>query len=350
MHCIKKAMSFRFEHSFEPKLLYISDCWITGIICDPTGTLRVEEVTRPEITHPMPIDQAMEILERAWDGMHDEVHNNTIPIFCLHDLDPHSEGVKSFLYAPIPIGIENQIKAIGLSRPLDMRTIAGRGKSGVIGKTVVDFRSDRIIVIGNARNLCYRFKILGERLRFPCDKPHRVLDELLDKIKLQSSDTLGTSLLIGGFGTVFGFEAALMFTKLQKLSSDEYEGHIIACILSFLSILFFCMFEAFEGRIVAFSSWWTTRSKLISWFIFLMGLLTAPAVAFAPINPLLVCNAIRLIGILLVLSCAVTNLGQVFFEEGLTKRSTLIWWLAMALFMLFTPMMDYIPSGQFGKK
>ncbi len=348
---IRGVLSFKIEHAFEPKLLRVSDYWLSGITGDPTSHLQVVALTKPQGMRPIPLDEAVALLEGAWESTRNRASIDVlIPIFCLHDVDPHVEGLRAFLSETIPKGIERQIKTVGLLNPLDLRTVAGPGKSGVIGKTVVDFRSDRIIVIGNARNVCRRFQILGDRFLFPVSVSHKLPSELMEKVKLQTTDTLGSSLLISGFGALFAFEAAFLFGKLQNLNITDYGWRLIACALSFLNILAFLVLEAFEGRIVAFSAWWTTKTKMISWVLFLIVVLTSPIAVFSPISPPLVCLAIRLLGMVLILSCLVTNLGQLFFEQGLTKRITLIWWLTMAIFISTTSMLDFVPLAQMGQK
>jgi len=229
-----------------------------------------------------------------------------------------------------------------MRKPFDLRTESGAGEPRVIVGTIVDVQSERIVIAGNAVNLSERIRSLGARLYFPEQEAAPIQRTITGNLRFQSIDPLGSSLYIGGYGAVFAFEAVYVVSQLGEAVAARQVGNLIACVLVFLSVLGFLAFEAFEAGTVAFSPWWTARANLVSWAVFLtMVFGLAPFTWFVPIPPSVLGPAVRFLGTLLIISCILTTLGQVFFGAGLTKRTTLIWWAAMAFLILAVPLLPW---------
>ncbi|GBE52841.1 hypothetical protein BMS3Bbin14_01316 [bacterium BMS3Bbin14] len=342
---ISRIARFTFEHTWEPRFLRVHKFWITGLFRDENGHIALFTVAESESRGFLSVDAALRLLERKWQRLSAKTSSGFIaPVFCLHDANPHCEGVRAFLVPNLPPTLIRQIARLKMQHPFDLRTEAETGKSGIIGKTIVDIQTDRILILGNAANLLNRIRIVGSRISCPQDDTASVLKSIAENLKTHAIDPLGSSLLMGGFGAVFAFEAAYIIARLQNANLSSEGGNLIACVIVFLSVLAFLAVEAFEARIVAFSAWWTTRAKLVSWLSFLTMLITAPFAFFLPVSSAVLCIWIRTFGTILVTACFITHLGQIFFGSGLTKRLMLVWWLAMAIFCSVIPLLDLIPT------
>ena len=155
---------------------------------------------------------------------------------------------------------------------------------------------------------------------------------------------MGSSLLIGGLGAILAFEARFVITSIQGLDADSFGGLLIAASISLLGIVSFLVREAFESRTVAFSSWWTTRPKVMSWVIFLALVLVAPLIFFVSVDAKLLCETVRWAGFALMLACAVATSGEILFGEGLSKGIAMTWWLSLMCLVAFVPLLDQVPS------
>jgi hypothetical protein len=78
---------------------------------------------------------------------------------------------------------------------------------------------------------------------------------------------------------------------------------LFGCALSMLGTLGFLVQEGRPARVAAFSSWWTLKFNLASWFIFLIILLAAPISFFVDVDSRALCEAMRWIGSLLMATC-----------------------------------------------
>lgn len=344
--CIVTRSFFRFltysvdlETIFAPKQLLVSNYWLSVIIWCNNQHINVVKLSCTRGKSPIPLDEAVVKLEQEWANVRSDFPQEIIPVFCLHNINPFVEGVRALLLPNLPKVIERQIAALRLRNPINLRTHVGPKNSGMLGKTVVDFDTDRFVVIGNAQWFCKTLATLGKRLTIPCDRT-RTVSQIKDMMCKHNISPVGSSLLIGGLGTVFAFEVAFLVTRIQGIDTNNSSGLLIVCVLSLLGILAFLVQEASESHIVAFCPWWAVKSKIVSWFIFLGALIVSPICFFVPVNSRLLCEATRWTGLLLMTSCAITNIGQIFFQSGLSKRFTLIWWLFLIFSVALLPLLD----------
>ncbi|MCF8070681.1 MAG: hypothetical protein K9M96_09385 [Deltaproteobacteria bacterium] len=331
------------ETVFAPKQLRVSESWLSALTWDNNNHIAMQEIARVQTKRCQPLDEAVATLEQKWTAAREELPKETIPIYCLHDVNPFIEGVCALLIPDLPSRIEKQLASLQLRNPVNLRSQVGPETSGVLGKTVVDFTPDRLIAIGNARWFCKSLGTLGERITI-LRNPAAAVSQIKDMLCAHNLTPVGSSLLIGGLGTVFAFEAAFLVTRIQGIDLKGSAWLLIACVLSLLGILAFLVQEAFESHIVAFCPWWTVKTKIISWVVFLAMLLVSPICFFVPVDSRLLCQVIRWAGLLLMGACAVTSFGQIFFQAGLSKRFALIWWLTIICFVITLPLLDLIPS------
>lgn len=332
------------ETIFEPRQLWVSDYWLSGISWDDNRHIHVIELARAEGRRRVPLDEAIVKLEEEWGKVRSDRTQKVIPIFCLQEVSPFVCDVRALLLPNLPKRIERQIASLRLCNPVDLRTPVGPKKWGLLGKTVADLGPDRFVVIGNAQWFCKTLATLGERLTIPNNRV-RAVNQIRRIMCEYNNPPIGTSVLIGGLGAVFAFEAAFLITRIQGIDTRSSSWLLIACVLSLLGVLSFLVQEAFESRIVAFCPWWAIKFKIVSWVAFMAGLLSSPVCFFVSVNSRVLCEATRWGGLLLISACAVATLGQIFFQAGLSKRIAVIWWLVLLSLVALLPLLDLNPSA-----
>ena len=338
-HSTMDVLRYRIDlgKALTPKQLRVHDYWLIAITRDAHGHLLLSERCTTREKRRCPVDGAL--VELRTQAAETSPGSDSIPVLCLHDLDPLPGGVRCLLLPSMPAKIEEQISSLGLSDTIAINAHAGPPRYGVIGSTLIDFGHERIIVLGNAKRFCDIANVIGRRFEFSANRSELVA-QLRKLFVSQGIEPVGSRLVIGGLGTIFAFEAAFLITRMQGIDPGENTFLLISVILVFLSIVGFLVQEAFESRIAAFTPWWTLKPKLASWVVFIAFLVAAPISFFVPLDGMHVCHAVRYSGLALIVSCLMAAIGQIHFEAGLTKGMVLTWWLVLGGIILIAPVLD----------
>lgn len=281
------------------------------------------------IVSKTPIDEAFLNMEKEQSGL-DEKCNNipTIPIFCLTAPVPNIQRAESLFIPRIPIGINKQIVNFHLRNPRNL-SLRHPTLQGIIGSTLIDVTSDRILIIGNTDEAVNYLRILCSRLSIDQRSKEDLacsINELLDRYP---TFMLGTSMIIGTFGAVVSFMAGFLLNAPTP-SIITLPTYILVVVLALISILFFLYEESFEDKIFVFMYDWAIRLRLAVWAVFITLIIFF---AFSSVSDMIEYIIILLAcTIILNLTCVVSYGGIFFSERGLTKRIM----IKFRIFMIFS--------------
>ncbi len=341
---IRSLVHLDIVHFLEPKKLCVEDYWLCGLVRTEEKHIDTTELVKPEGQRPAALDFAAVQLGEAWATLGDERRSRVvIPIWCFDGLSPFISGVKSFLVADLPITLSRQISSLCLENPVEIKTAVGKDREDALTYTVVDVSSSRIVIIGNVREVLVYLHTLGSRLSFAEEDPREISGRVRQMLSSGYIEPLGTNLLIGGFGAIFGFECAFLGQKLLSIGDGGF-WEAFASIVAMLAIVAFLVQEALENRIVAFAAKWNVKVKLFTWILFLGLIISVPCLIFGSVGERILLLYFRLLSIGVILSCGVANLGQIFFQRGLRKKTVLILWATLAFFIGSLPLLDLIQS------
>lgn len=330
------------ERVLEPRRILVDDYTLRAIAVDGTGELCMIVLGRPFGERPALIDDAAARTESMWRSLDPNSKRNVvIPVICLDGIFPSIGGTRALLFPNLCPTISRQIQALRLQSPIDVRTMVAKN---VVGTSVVDFRDDSIIIIGNSSALAAEIEVLCSRLHLPVADGASLGLRIRALLLAHHTDPVGSTLLIGGLGTILAFEVKIVADKIMPLSST-YSGQLISCAVGLLCAVVFLMQEAFNDKLVAFGCRWTRKTRLMCWISFLALLIwVLPfGASEGDAYPFVLFGAIRLFSVAINLFSVTTTFGQILYEAGISKQMTLVWWLAMSIFILLVPLLDYLP-------
>ena len=136
---------------------------LMALVSHSSGNVDIKEVAVDLSEHPLFIDKAnIEIREKYQELPSDQKSRIIIPVFCLDSPSPSINSAASLLVRNIPDSLSNQIAALQLENPIEVRTKVS-GTQGAIGSTLIDITSERIVIIGNTQEAVEYLRLLGYR-------------------------------------------------------------------------------------------------------------------------------------------------------------------------------------------
>lgn len=320
----------------EPKHFKINRLSLWGLFEDSSGRPYLAEIQRLNNAKSYSFYESVVELSNVADKLQGTHENELIlPVYCIGDIDPIIGGVKSFLAPNIPKPLKVDIQSLRLHRPLEIKFSTGKNESGALVNTIIDFSYHKIFIIGNFEKAISQFKTILDVFFFPDKEPKSLSKDLHHIFTTYIPKPAGSKLLIGGFGAIYAFLFAFIVNKCLTLSLSF--GELFSFILGLFSIVCFLTLEAFEDNIIAFSSKWVLKYIIAGWYLFLLLLFVSPFLIFGHLNLKSFLPVFGILAIAILFVCFIRTLGSVFFNYGVTKRTVLILWIALALFIILLP-------------
>lgn len=332
-----------FSNYFAPKRILVQKYWLSKLVINELGNLDLIKLKIYELEHPLPIDEAHQNLISDWHIIEGEDKSNVIyPLFCFEKISPLFEGIKSLLLPKLPCTIIKQIASLKLEDPIEIRTMIGSSTTGYVGKSIFDVSAERMTIIGNSSFIEEYIKTIGYRFTFTKFEKEELAEQIKKFLSSYNPTPLGLNFLLAGLGAIFSFEAAFIFNQIMQMSQISF-GKLFSFILSIFSIIVFLVQEMFEDKIVAFACKWTMFFRKVAWITFLAILFVSPIFLIVGASPLTYLLGLRFTSLLIIICYFIANLGQIFYEIGLTKSITLILLLALFFIILFLPFLANSP-------
>jgi hypothetical protein len=319
----------------EPSKITVDEYWLNILEHTGNGHFSITSGYKPPRGKKSTLEFIVSDLNNAWIGKKNPNSETCqVPIWCLNNLNPYAEGVRSFLIPHMSRSLHKQIASLMLQEPIEVRTMIRSDSVLAISKSVIDITPERIIIIGNTGSVLQLIENLGSRMSFPKIDPISITERLRNLILTYHIDPVGTSLFVGGFGAVFGFEASFFYTKIFEFKVVQ-PLEIIITMLGMLAVIFFLFEQAFESRISAFAPRWTLYTQILSWSFFLLFILGGGVVIFGQPDARELISWFRIFSLLLIASCLSGDLGRIFFNSGLNKLAAVVLWLFLFVTIYF---------------
>ncbi|MGB2800638.1 MAG: hypothetical protein WBC82_12435 [Dehalococcoidia bacterium] len=338
--CIIKL---KLSVTYERQTLKVTDFWLSSIVSSPEGFLKIVHIWKRNDSGIVTVNEAIKRMRQVWESNKHTQINGTfmIPIWCMQNPIPYIEGTRAMLVANLPDTLINDIKALRLHNPFDIRTMSN---SSQISRTVIDITPERIILLGNARTIIELVERACSRFELTSNEPKKLVEEIRLLILSQYSDPVGSHLIIGGIGMAFAVVLGLLINYL--ISSDSLSMyHWLALVAVLLAVIYFLATEAFSERFLAFVPGWCSKCNLLSWVFFLMLLIYIMPLVVLQSSPFVIMLFVSATSICLAFCCFLTALGSIFFDfdlSGFTKNTAIIGWIFVIIIIIGSNIADII--------
>lgn len=338
---VARIRAFHPLSTLQPKTLTVDTYWLAILKTCDDGHFTIENVTTPVRSKRSSLQTIERELTKVSSMVGAGQESVWIPIWCLNNLDPYPEGVRSFLISHLPGSLHEQLAALRMEEPVEFRTMIRSDSKVAIGKSVIDLTSEKIVILGNAHSVLELLRNLGKRFVYPVNDTSAFASRVRTFLSAHYIDPIGTSLLVGGFGAIFGFVASLLFTKVLE-AKDIHFVELMNLIMGMMAIIFFLLEQGFESRIVAFAPRWGVGWLIASWFLFLSFIIGGTIVIFGLTNVHDVISFFRLFSLAFICCNLVIDLGRVFFDSGLSQKAAVALWSVLGVLILVLPWMEQV--------
>lgn len=313
---IKKNKNFRLLKLLEPKRILVKDIFLYAI--ESSSKITVKKIEWSTSKSNCSIKEAIEEANTKIDEYRSE---NFLPIICIEELDVFLGGVKIFL-TNLSKSLHSDLGAFNLNEPFNFRLV----ESGIVFNIILDFDDDRILILGKSEAIISNFKLILEKFSFSNNTKSYLSHRISHILKTYSSSPFSGSMVIGAFGAIYAFVAGILINKLVNLNLTI--AMTTSVFASLGSYIWWLTLEGFEKSIVAISPRWTAKLEILSWLTFLSILLYGPVVFLSTAKIINYIPFIKLIATLNISIMIIKNMGEVFYENGLSKKITILLWFA----------------------
>lgn len=211
-----------------PNYITAESYWLSCIIVKQGG-IEIINLTNP-VCKTTRLEDISQLLTAEWEKLKINYKKfDVIPIWCIEYLNPCPYGIKSFFTPFLPKSFSAQISSIGLANPIDIR-LTTKNKYSIV-KSIIDFDVKRIVLLGNPRLLITAFEIILARFNFHSLNLIQIIDRLKNLLVSNAITPVGTSIFIGGLGSLFIFVSSLLFTKLLSIGGVSIAFYFIIILL-----------------------------------------------------------------------------------------------------------------------
>jgi len=325
-------------HLLEPKKFKVSSFALMGLFKYRKEQLEIKDIWSSNNNIGYSLNEILaKITEKLDDVLESNCDNLLLPIFCLDIVNPIFEGVRAFLSQTMPNSLKHEVQSLKLHKSVEASFATGKKETGALSITILDFSSQRLLIIGKSEKAVSQLKSLISIFHFPEKDRRSLANDLHETFSSYVLRPLGTRMLIGGFATIYAFLSAFLVNECLGMSLSF--GELFSFILCLFSIICFLTFEVFENKIIAFSPKWNIVIKIISWFSFIIILFVSPFILFGEVPISFLLPIFRILSCVVIISCFICSMGDIFFETGITKKRVLILWFFFVSSILLLPVL-----------